>query len=63
MDLAEIPPHRGKQLAALRVVAGAPGGLRLKAYPTTMPLLVQVQLARAVPWRVESFGVCDLAGV
>ncbi|MCJ2015220.1 hypothetical protein [Methylobacterium sp. J-076] len=39
-----IPPLRGKQLAALRAVAGTPSGLRLKAYPSAMPLLVEMGL-------------------
>lgn len=34
-----IPPLRGKQLAALRAIAATPGGLRLKAYQSAMPLL------------------------
>lgn len=33
------PPLRGKQLSALRAVAATPGGLRLKAYRSAMPLL------------------------
>jgi hypothetical protein len=51
MDLADVPPLRGKQLAALRAVAGAAGGLRIAAYPTTLPLLVQMGLIeeQAVP--------------
>lgn len=37
-------PIRGKPLAALRAVAGAPTGLRLEAYPSAMPLLVGMGL-------------------
>ena len=38
------PPIRGKQVSALRAVAGTPGGLRITAYPSAMPLLVQMGL-------------------
>ena len=44
-----LPPIRGKQLAALRAVAGTPGGLRVAAYPTTMPLLVKMRLVEERP--------------
>ena len=37
-------PLRGKQLAALRAIAATPGGLRITAYPSAMPLLVQMGL-------------------
>ena len=37
-------PLRGKQLAALRAIAATPGGLRLKAYPSAMPLLAEMGL-------------------
>lgn len=37
-------PLRGKQLAALRAVAGAPSGLRLQAYPSVMARLVEMGL-------------------
>ena len=37
-------PLRGKQLAALRAVASTPGGLRLNAYPTALPLLADMGL-------------------
>lgn len=37
-------PLRGKQLAALRAVASASGGLRSAAYPSVMPLLMQMGL-------------------
>lgn len=37
-------PIRGRQLIALRAVAGAPAGLRLEAYPSMMPLLVELRL-------------------
>lgn len=37
-------PLRGKQLAALRAVASTPGGLRLGAYPTALPLLADMGL-------------------
>ncbi len=45
------PPLRGKQLSALRAVASTPGGLRLQAYPSSMPLLMQMGLVeeRSVP--------------
>jgi hypothetical protein len=43
------PPIRGKQLAALRAVAGTPGGLRVAAYPTTMPLLAKMRLVEERP--------------
>lgn len=39
-----IPPLRGKQLAALRAIAATPGGLRLKAYRSAMPLLGAMKL-------------------
>ncbi len=45
------PPIRGKQLAALRAVAGTPGGLRIAAYPSTMPLLVRMALVEERPSR------------
>lgn len=48
----EPPPRlRGRPLAALRAVAGAPGGLRLQAYPSVMPLLVQLGVVEARPFR------------
>lgn len=48
----EAPPRlRGRLLAALRAVAGAPGGLRLQAYPSVMPLLVQLGVVEARPMR------------
>ena len=37
-------PIRGKQLAALRAVASTPGGLRVGAYPTALPLLADMGL-------------------
>ena len=46
------PPLRGRALAALRAVAGAPGGLRLAAYPSVMPLLVKLGVVEARPLRV-----------
>ncbi|GJE38688.1 hypothetical protein KHHGKMAE_2763 [Methylobacterium persicinum] len=42
---------RGRPLAALRAVAGAPAGLRLQAYPSVMPLLVQLGVVEARPMR------------
>jgi len=41
-----VPPLRGKQLAALRSVAATPGGLRITAYPSVMPLLEQMGMVR-----------------
>jgi hypothetical protein len=49
MSLADVPPLRGKQLAALRGVAATPGGLRITAYPSAMPLLVQMGLVEERP--------------
>lgn len=40
------PPLRGKPLAALRAVAANPGGLRIRAFPSVMPLLVEMGLVR-----------------
>lgn len=40
------PPPRGKPLAALRAVAANPGGLRMKAHPSVMPLLLELGLIR-----------------
>ena len=37
-------PLRGKQLAALRAIASTPGGLRIGAYPTAIPLLAEMGL-------------------
>lgn len=47
----DIPPLRGRQLAALRSVAGAPHGLRTGAFPTSMRLLAEMGLVeeRAAP--------------
>ncbi len=39
-----VPPLRGKQLAALRAIASTPGGLRVGAYPTILPLLADMGL-------------------
>lgn len=39
-----VPPLRGKPLAALRAVASHPGGLRITAYPSVMPLLERMSL-------------------
>lgn len=44
-----IVPLPKKQVAALRAIAGAPGGLRIKAYPSVMPLLVQMRLVEERP--------------
>jgi hypothetical protein len=49
MDSPVVIPLRGKQLAALRAVAGTPGGLRIAAYPSTMPLLVRMALVEERP--------------
>lgn len=43
-EASMLTPLRGKQLAALRAVASAPGGLRFGAYPSVMPLLMQMGL-------------------
>lgn len=40
------PALRGKPLAALRAVAVNPGGLRIRAYPSVMPLLAEMGLVR-----------------
>jgi hypothetical protein len=48
------PPLRGKQLAALRAVAATPGGLRLQAYPSVMPLLERLGIVEARPIRGAS---------
>lgn len=40
------PVLRGKPLAALRALAVNPGGLRIQAYPSVMPLLVEMGLVR-----------------
>ena len=45
----DVPPLRGKQLAALRAIASTPGGLRLTAYPSAMPLLVEMGLVEERP--------------
>ncbi len=52
------PPLRGKQLAALRAIASTPGGLRLGAYPTALPLLAEMGLVieRAVSRAVHPQG-------
>ena len=44
-------PLRGKQLTALRAIAATLGGLRITAYPSAMPLLMQMGLVeeRAAP--------------
>lgn len=39
-----VQPLRGKQLAVLRAIAATPGGLRITAYPSAMPLLIQMGL-------------------
>lgn len=40
------PVLRGKPLAALRAVAVNPGGLRMRAFPSVMPLLLEMGLVR-----------------
>jgi hypothetical protein len=40
------PVLRGKPLAALRALALNPSGLRIQAYPSVMPLLVEMGLVR-----------------
>lgn len=52
------PPLRGKQLAALRAIAATPGGLRITAYPSAMPLLEKMGLVeeRAAPRILHSDG-------
>jgi hypothetical protein len=40
------PALRGKPLAALRAVAVNPGGLRMRAFPSVMPLLQEMGLVR-----------------
>lgn len=40
------PALRGKPLAALRAVAVNPGGLRIGAFPSVMPLLSEMGLVR-----------------
>jgi hypothetical protein len=37
---------RGKPLPALRAIAVNPGGLRLRAFPSVMPLLQEMGLVR-----------------
>jgi hypothetical protein len=37
---------RGKPLAALRAIAVNPGGLRLRAFPSVMPMLQEMELVR-----------------
>ena len=44
-----IVPLRGKQLSALRAIASTPGGLRLTAYPSAMPLLAEMGLVEERP--------------
>lgn len=53
-----IPPLRGKQLAALRAIAATSGGIRLKAYRSTMPLLEAMKLVelRTVSCTVHADG-------
>ena len=45
----DIPPLRGKQLAALRSVAITAGGLREGSFPSVMPLLVAMELIESRP--------------
>ena len=40
-------PLRGRALKALRVVAANPGGLRMQAHPSVMPMLVEMGLVEA----------------
>lgn len=44
--LDPVPSLRGRPLDALRAVAANPGGLHLKAHPSTMPLLLELGLVR-----------------
>ncbi len=44
-----VLPLRGKQLAVLRAIAATPGGLRITAYPSAMPLLVEMGLVEERP--------------
>ena len=49
MNLADVPPLRGRQLNALRAIAFTTGGLRIAAYPSTMSLLVKMGLVEVRP--------------
>ena len=40
-------PVRGLALKALRAVAANPGGLRMQAHPSVMPLLVEMGLVES----------------
>lgn len=46
MTPEDAPPLRGKPLAALRALAVNPGGLRIRTYPSVMPLLLEMGLVR-----------------
>jgi hypothetical protein len=40
-------PLQGRALKALRVVAANPGGLRMQARPSAMPMLVEMKLVES----------------
>jgi hypothetical protein len=47
--IGTTPPLRSQLLAALRAIAGAGAGQWLKAYPSVMPLLLEMGLAEKRP--------------
>ncbi len=68
--LRSAPPLRGRQRSALRACALTPGGLRLQAYPSVMPVLVRlgfveerVTIGKGGAWFLTPAGRAELVRV
>lgn len=56
-----VPLLRGRALKALRAIAANPGGLRMNAHPSAVPLLLELGLVR-VRERGEPAWLLTVAG-